>query len=310
MTTTTWSMDYFKTMQNKERTIHKKKHKFPRLTNVQYYLHNRKSKSTILRIYPIYRDWCRHCIQGKSKSQHHQRGGLTKQSITQIDNAYLRSDNDKHYARILTMCESITGLGYATAVPYKGVNTEAVKAIVRFIVENGLQSTILQSDGENAIKDLQAENARQIPNVKMQTSPQYCHQSQGVVERYHQTLLTQKFAQLRMLKFSLCQHYHLNPRNISSHNPLLNHLLHHTSWLLNRYLRHNDGKTSYERNWNRPYQQPIVAFGEKVYIEKIMPENQKLYKRNKEQKYEAIWIGRDTTTGQHITLSTEFGKQV
>eukprot|EP00971_Amphidinium_carterae_P350920 6491808-Amphidinium_carterae.1 len=74
------------------------------------------------------------------------------------------------------MCESITGLGYATIVPYKGINT----AIVRFIVENGLQSTILQSDGENAIKDLQAEIRRQIPNIKMQTSPQYGHQSQGV----------------------------------------------------------------------------------------------------------------------------------
>eukprot|EP00971_Amphidinium_carterae_P184526 3663285-Amphidinium_carterae.1 len=41
-----------------------------------------------------------------------------------------------------------------------------------------------------------------------------------------------------------------------------------------------------------------------------MPENQKLYRRTQEQKYKAIWIGRDTTTGQHITLSTEFGKQL
>eukprot|EP00971_Amphidinium_carterae_P194360 3856529-Amphidinium_carterae.1 len=40
-----------------------------------------------------------------------------------------------------------------------------------------------------------------------------------------------------------------------------------------------------------------------------MPENQKLYRRNQEQKHEAIWIGRDTT-GQHITLSPEFGKQL
>eukprot|EP00971_Amphidinium_carterae_P017374 342501-Amphidinium_carterae.2 len=39
-----------------------------------------------------------------------------------------------------------------------------------------------------------------------------------------------------------------------------------------------------------------------------MPENQKLYRRNQEQKYEAIWIGRDTTTGQHITFTEEFGR--
>eukprot|EP00971_Amphidinium_carterae_P129740 2569986-Amphidinium_carterae.1 len=42
-----------------------------------------------------------------------------------------------------------------------------------------------------------------------------------------------------------------------------------------------------------------------------MPENKKLYRRNQEQKHEAmmaIWVGRDTTTGQHITLTEEFGK--
>eukprot|EP00971_Amphidinium_carterae_P291284 5783322-Amphidinium_carterae.1 len=66
-----------------------------------------------------YRDWCKHSVQGKSRGQRHQRGGLTKQSITQIDYAYLRSDNDNHFATVLTICESITGLGYATVVPYK-----------------------------------------------------------------------------------------------------------------------------------------------------------------------------------------------
>eukprot|EP00971_Amphidinium_carterae_P297425 5908796-Amphidinium_carterae.1 len=39
-----------------------------------------------------------------------------------------------------------------------------------------------------------------------------------------------------------------------------------------------------------------------------MPENQKPYRKNQEQKYEAIWIGRDTTTRQHITLTEEGGK--
>eukprot|EP00971_Amphidinium_carterae_P115208 2281984-Amphidinium_carterae.1 len=38
-------------MQNKERTIHNKKHEFPKLTKVQYYLHNRRLKSTTLHIY-------------------------------------------------------------------------------------------------------------------------------------------------------------------------------------------------------------------------------------------------------------------
>eukprot|EP00971_Amphidinium_carterae_P151194 2997739-Amphidinium_carterae.1 len=39
-----------------------------------------------------------------------------------------------------------------------------------------------------------------------------------------------------------------------------------------------------------------------------MPDNRKPYRRNQEQKHEAIWIGRDTATGQRITLTEEFGK--
>eukprot|EP00971_Amphidinium_carterae_P185048 3674557-Amphidinium_carterae.1 len=37
---------------------------------------------------------------------------------------------------------------------------------------------------------------------------------------------------------------------------------------------------------------------------------QKLYRKNQEQKYKAIWIGRDTATGQHITLTEEFAMQL
>eukprot|EP00971_Amphidinium_carterae_P017447 344026-Amphidinium_carterae.1 len=71
-----------------------------------------------------YRDCCKHCVQGKNRSQHHQGGGLTKQSITQIDYVFIKCDNDNLNAIVLTICESTTGLGYATVVPYKGVNSE------------------------------------------------------------------------------------------------------------------------------------------------------------------------------------------
>eukprot|EP00971_Amphidinium_carterae_P098574 1949555-Amphidinium_carterae.1 len=50
-------MDYFKMTQNKQITalanIHNKNHKLLRLTKVQYYLHNRRLKSTAFHIYHI-----------------------------------------------------------------------------------------------------------------------------------------------------------------------------------------------------------------------------------------------------------------
>eukprot|EP00971_Amphidinium_carterae_P124610 2468408-Amphidinium_carterae.2 len=104
---------------------------------------------------------------------------------------------------------------------------------MRFLIENGLQSTVLQSDGENAILELLTEITRQLPHAKIQTSPPHSHQSQGCVEHYHQTL----FAQLKTIKLSICQQCNLGPRNISSHSPLLNHLVHYTTWLLNATAR-------------------------------------------------------------------------
>eukprot|EP00971_Amphidinium_carterae_P296453 5889112-Amphidinium_carterae.2 len=49
-----------------------------------------------------------------------------------------------------------------------------------------------QSDGEPAILELLNALGRQLPQIKIQTSPQHNHQAQGVVESYHQT----RFAQL------------------------------------------------------------------------------------------------------------------
>eukprot|EP00971_Amphidinium_carterae_P096806 1916101-Amphidinium_carterae.2 len=77
-----------------------------------------------------YCDWCKHCVQGKRKKQYHQKGGLRKQNITQIDYAVLESDNDKHNATVLTIMVCANPLQVlATMVPYKGRNQEAVKAI-------------------------------------------------------------------------------------------------------------------------------------------------------------------------------------
>ena len=43
---------------------------------------------------------------------------------------------------------------------------------------------------------------------------------------------------------------------------------HPTCWILTRYLRHADGKTSHERRWQRPYASPSCIFGETVVYAK------------------------------------------
>eukprot|EP00971_Amphidinium_carterae_P262372 5204447-Amphidinium_carterae.2 len=86
------------------------------------------------------------------------------------------------------------------------------------------------------------EVTRQISHLRCQQAatrlqaPHHTHQSQGRVEIHHQTL---------------------------------NHMMHHRAWLLDRFLRHGDGKHSYKRNWKRAYTQTILRFGEKMYVDKL-----------------------------------------
>eukprot|EP00971_Amphidinium_carterae_P030167 593164-Amphidinium_carterae.2 len=63
-----------------------------------------------------------------------------------------------------------------------------------------------------AILELLTEMGRQLPHVKILTAPQLSHQSQEVVERYHQTL----FAQLRTIKSQFCHGYTLDPRSVAA----------------------------------------------------------------------------------------------
>eukprot|EP00971_Amphidinium_carterae_P341026 6479627-Amphidinium_carterae.1 len=55
------------------------------------------------------------------------------------------------------------------------------------------------------------------------------------------------------------------------------------TWLLNRYLRHSEGKTSYERNWKQPYNQPTISSGGKVYVDEQVAPNMKIYQKNQQQ---------------------------
>eukprot|EP00971_Amphidinium_carterae_P322426 6408158-Amphidinium_carterae.3 len=52
------------------------------------------------------------------------------------------------------MCETTTAFGCATVAQKNGAAYDAIQAVKRFIVVNGLQTTILKSDSEASIIEL------------------------------------------------------------------------------------------------------------------------------------------------------------
>eukprot|EP00971_Amphidinium_carterae_P126728 2510690-Amphidinium_carterae.2 len=122
-----------------------------------------------------YRDCCKHCVQGRSRRQYPQKGGLRKQSITQIDYAFLMSDNDRHNATVLTMRKSTTGLGHATMVPYKikGSTKKRQQRSRDSLWRMDYKPQCNQMENEQSLHELLTELGRQLPHVKIQTAPQH-----------------------------------------------------------------------------------------------------------------------------------------
>eukprot|EP00971_Amphidinium_carterae_P082335 1627884-Amphidinium_carterae.1 len=79
-------------------------------------------------------------------------------------------------------------------------------------------------------------------------SPPNSHQSQGSAERFHRTL----FAHIRTIKIGLAINLEISPSGLPK--DILQWIIHHATWLLNKYQVHQHGFTSYELVWGHQYQ--------------------------------------------------------
>ena len=74
-------------------------------------------------------------------------------------------------------------------------------------------------------------------------------------------------------------------------------IIQHAVFIINRYIIHS---TSYSNNYHGEYEGAILHFGENIWAEiKIIP-TRKLDSRNEPQKFKGIWLGRDTSTNEHL----------
>ena len=154
-----------------------------------------------------------------------------------------------------------------------------------------LSPTTLQSDQEEYLVGLLKAVANKMGNnFQVRQSPAYSSQSQGSIERYHRTLL----GQVRTLTQQVADNYSIT---ISNTHPILPWIIRHAAYLLNRYAVHNDGRTSFQRRWQKAHKQPLCEIAETVqYMIPTLKTQPKLAQRF----YKGIWLGRDTMTGESI----------
>ena len=91
-----------------------------------------------------------------------------------------------------------------------------------------------------------------------------------------------------------------NNHMIHNNHPLMPWMIRHAAWLINRYLVHSDGLTSYQRRWERDYKHAICEFGETVLYR--LPAKQL---KGDLALHKAIWLGVDDSNGESFVGATK-----
>ena len=236
-----------------------------------------------------YRDWCPHCVKAKGRHGASKKQ-LDRQPVIQVDYCFHSTDPALPLRKLLTAVDIVTGLGMSVVVPSKGSDDYAVAELKKFIYECGRTFGILQYDQETSLKALCVRVCAELGGLSVRAAPKGHSQSQGSVGQLQRTF----YGQLRTLLFQIEENI---DQKLDSDSPIYPWCVKHSQWLINRFLVHSDGRTSYFRRWGRDYSGGLCCFGELVQAKVIGP---KFARKSDTPWQTALWLGRDTEADEII----------
>ena len=260
-----------------------------------------------------FRSWCPVCIAARAKEDSHRRSkprdddyehdgsGLP---IVSLDYQELDETSDSP-TRVIVGKDESTGNVLCHKVLMKGIGDEwAVKKLVQDIEDWGRSKVILKTDGEPAIKALQSRViSLRPPQTVPRNPPAYNPQSNGPCEKAVQDVT----AQLRTLKLALENRVGIK---VDEELPIVEWLLEHSCFLLNKFSVGKDGMTPHERLTGRRWKKPILEFGEFV-MAKLSLQRRNAGKTRKQKRklapraIPAVWVGQVPRTGEHIVIKQD-----
>ena len=259
-----------------------------------------------------FRSWCEHCVKGKSKEDAHRRkerrGEKEEDHMPSISMDYCfysqggtgnaQGNEEPSGSTVLVIRDRDTKSTYSHMVHAKGPgNGWIVDRIVEDIEGLGHTDIILKTDGEAAIKSLQAEvKQRRSPyKTVLEHAPKGSSSSNGIAEKAVQEVQ----GQVRTMKSALASRVGYVPSDTS---PVMAWMTEAAGQLITRYQVGHDGKTAYERSHGRRAGRPMAEFGEKVWYKvardkaaaKLAPRwNQGIFFLRRERSDEAVIGTRD-----------------
>ena len=231
-----------------------------------------------------FRSWCEICQRSKGLQGQHKHQSQKKSSVIQLDHNFYKVPGSIQNLKVLTFIETTTSMCGAVIVPDLSANQVAVKALKQFIVVNGFTHSVLQCDDHSGLMKLQDQVDKDL-SLPTQISPPYSHQSQGTFERFHKTL----YGQARAIKLGLAAHLGIHPDSVAA--CFMPWIIQDAVFTIIQNLICQDGKTSYERAFNKAHSGLLVYFRERVLVHvQATPPSQKLHLRAQPQKHYSLLI--------------------
>ena len=168
----------------------------------------------------------------------------------------------------------------------KGNDDYAAAELKKFVRTFG----IVQYDQESSLKALCTRVCAELGGLSIRAAPKGRSQAQGSVGQMQRTF----YGQLRAILYQIEENAGIE---VSSDSCIYPWCVKHCQWLLNRFLVHSDGRTSYFRRWGRDYAGGLCCFGEHVQAKIIGP---KFSRKSDTPWSTALWIGRDTEADEII----------
>ena len=133
--------------------------------------------------------------------------------------------------------------------------------------------------------------------MSLRVAPVGSSQGQGVIEGFHQTF----FAQVRTIRIGLTTRLELGQEELQVDHPIFPWIVKRSVWVLNRFLIHDDGLSSFHRRNGKGPLPGLAEFGEKVFFKA----HGKHFTAKADPSFTAgFWIGRDPDSGEHLIFST------
>ena len=240
--------------------------------------------------------WCTHCVAGKGTDEaHYTQTPKDEEDVHLVlfDYGFVKTEIDITPLPLLVGEHANSGSGLALLCEKKGPQEiHAILEIEDWLNELGLIGLLrARTDSEPSIMAvIRQVAARRIGRTMLETTPVQSSSSLGAAERRIRTIVSQ----IRTLRSAVQELYGVQ---IAVAHPIFGWLVRHASFIMDRFLKHKGGKTSYEIVTGREYSHPLCPFAWMV----MARDPAALDLGRAELRWEkGVWLGRTSTSAEHI----------